>query len=65
MQLPTGRGRGARRKINSDSSHPVVGADRIRVAVNSNPRMLQPVPTPYIPVSSTMTTSCNNLLMFI
>jgi hypothetical protein len=52
LQLPIGRGRGARRKVNSDSSHSVVGADRIRVAVNSSsPRMLQPVPTPYIPVS--------------
>ncbi|XP_025412806.1 uncharacterized protein LOC112685201 [Sipha flava] len=52
-QLPIGRGRGARRKVNSDSSHSVVGADRIRVAVNSSsPRMLQPVPTPYIPTET-------------
>lgn len=62
MKLPIGRGRGARRKINGDNSHPVVGADRIRVAVNSNPRMLQPVPTPYIPVSLTISTFCNNLI---
>lgn len=34
----------------ADGSHSSVGADRIRVAVNS-PRMLQPVPTPYTPVS--------------
>ncbi|XP_050422675.1 uncharacterized protein LOC126834638 [Adelges cooleyi] len=52
-QLPIGRGRGARRKGNSDNPHPVVGADRIRVAINSNPRMLQPVPTPYIPITET------------
>ncbi|XP_050521692.1 uncharacterized protein LOC126894609 [Daktulosphaira vitifoliae] len=51
-QLPIGRGRGARRKINSESQHPIVGADRIRVAVNTT-RMLQPVPTPYIPIAET------------
>jgi len=45
-----GRGRGVRRKVNSDSSHSAVGADRIRVAANNTPRMLQPVPTPYVPV---------------
>lgn len=52
LKLPIGRGRGARRKVNGDSSHPAVGADRIRVAVNSSTHnMLQPVPTPFTPVS--------------
>lgn len=49
--MPIGRGRGARRKVNNDNSHPTVGADRIRVAANSSPRLLQPVPTPFVPVS--------------
>ncbi|XP_001950315.2 uncharacterized protein LOC100165690 isoform X1 [Acyrthosiphon pisum] len=52
-QLPIGRGRGARRKVNGDSSHPALGADRIRVAVNSSTHnMLQPVPTPFTPTEN-------------
>lgn len=60
LKLPIGRGRGARRKVNGDSLHPPVGADRIRVTVNSSPRMLQPVPTPYIPVRN-MRVQCQKI----
>lgn len=61
VQVPIGRGRGARRKANNDSSHTTVGADRIRVAANSSPRLLQPVPTPFIPVSYL----CQQYIIFI